>query len=236
MADNVPMDLDEIVEVVYTSVENDTDTPAFADDEYQIIRRFANRAIRTWANEKEIQWNELWVTETSGGTINAGNKTYSISTDEFRALGGFITLVNGTQFKKIPVVKATEAQLSSGQDKYAVYLTGNRKDGFELNLLWTPVADDGITGSTIQYDYFKYPSTLEKGSDVPDMSEPEYIVAYCNAKLFNLKRDANSYSAELAEAQNHLLNMRLANETTPNYQEDTIDDLDHLLNGNVLGE
>lgn len=237
MATQEPYTLADLQAKSYVLDQNDTSTPAAGDDEYIIALSLFNNAIQVWANENEVEWNELWRTNTNGGTVTAGTVSYSqvSSAPSFKFPGGWIRLVSGTTVKKIPVIKPEEAQLHAGVDNYQCYFTGSPAIGYTLNLCWTPVVGGTYTGYTIQYDYYKFPDELVSDTDKPEMSDPMFIVYWAVAQLKRMSNDSNGYAVMFGQAQNSLANMRTMNAKQAIYQDNMADDLDYI-NGNVIGE
>lgn len=223
MATIQSLSLDELQTEIHVLVSNDSDTPSSSDDDYTIRKSLINQAILAWEGEREVQWRDLWTTETSGGTVAAGTTSYAVSATDFKFPGGYIILDDGTNQQKIKVIPPRQAQKYTSDVKLA-YFTGNPKDGWTVNLLWTPATGDGTVGSTIKYDYFKYATKLDSGSDVSEISDPMFIVYYVAAELKRMEDDFNSFSALQAKAANALQQMRIANNVGYLHEDFTMED------------
>jgi len=181
----------QIQDAIHVQYTNANDTPTVGSTDWLVRLSHINNAISYWSAQKAVEWNELWLT---GGTIPtviaAGVTSYALPAD-FNYMGGFIRLVqpNGTK-STIPIIQAEEAQRYVNQNINKVYITG-KPGSYILRTLWVPTALDVYTGSTLEYDYYKYPLALSAPSDVPEMSNPWFIVHFVTAKLFQTQSPTN---------------------------------------------
>lgn len=174
------MTLTTFQETLHTLYQGNGSTPTSTSDEYEHRTVLANTAIRLW--NREMRWDELWATleDASDGdkTIVADTTEYDMPTD-FVDLGAFVRVTdsngNHTYYE---VMKPQENELFKNTTAKAVYVTGNKSSGFKLNFMEQPTA-----GDTINYPYYKEPTELSTGTDVFEMSDPDFAVYWSLGKL-----------------------------------------------------
>lgn len=191
MSGTAQLTLQTIQDNIHTQYTNANDTPAVGSSDWIIRMNLINSAIAYWAAQRGVEWNELWTTgNTTPSVITLSTTSYAMPTD-FNYMGGYIRLVltNG-QKAPIEVIKASDAQQYINQSVNKAYITG-KPGSYILKLLWTPSATDPYLGATIEFDYYKYPLLLTSASEVPEMSNPWYIVHYVTAKLFQTQSPTN---------------------------------------------
>jgi hypothetical protein len=177
------MTLDQIVQAAYSIYEGDADTPASGEDEYTLATRYSNAAINMWYREGGMLWNELWVkledAATGDKTTADGTLVYDCPTD-FHFPGGHVRLVDAAGVSKyFSVITQEKSQLFDQLSDSVCWFTGNPQDGYDLNFLNDP---DGTY--TISYEYYKTPTELSATSDVPEMTDPYFIVWYVVWRLY----------------------------------------------------
>lgn len=225
MATTSPWTLQLLQDQTHTLLEGDSDTPETTDDDWSARLNMMNAAIMSWESERETSWNELWVSDYTVGTVAAGTQAYAIASNaNFKEPGGFVRLELNGATKELPVVKPEDAQLQY-ETAMVAYYTGNPQDGYTLNLRFTPATGDGTVGATIKIDYYKYADRLAATTDVPEMSDPMYIVYKVVAQVALQRSNNNMYSVYEAMASNALLQMKMANLGTPHHQNSEIVDV-----------
>lgn len=217
-----PLAESEIQQLIHTLLEGDPDTPDTTDDDYLARRILINNAILTWESEREANWRELWIADHSGGTVTNNTTAYSAPAT-FKSAGGFVRLVDGDSVLEIPVVQPAQAQTYESTEKIA-YFTGNPQDGYTLNFRFTPVTADGLVGRTIKYDYYKFADTISSSSDIPEMTDPMFIVYKVVAQIFGQRSNFNMYSVFENNAYNSLSQMKIANAVDADYQDNELSD------------
>ena len=206
------MTLDQLFAAFYTQYRVEATTPLSTDPEYIIFTSLANEAINRWAHYDNTFWKELFDTAQVDGsadlTITSGTVQYT-APDNMQEAGGFIRLydTNGVTQRRIPILEPQDAQFKSDLMSYA-YFTGDSNNGFLLNL--NPVPDTAILGLNIDYVYYKKPTLLVSGNDVPEMSEPYFIVHRALASRFRGSRNPY-YGAAKDDAEDVLKTMQLTN-------------------------
>lgn len=228
------------MDAINTNVSNDSATPTLADDsdEWGARLNLIYMAIRIWGTTQDVLWNELWATFTLPSPI-AGSTAISLGTlTDYRFPGGFLrlTLNGGTQY--VPIVKAENAQSYIQNGRKGAYITGNPKDGWTLNLTWTPTSGDGTYGATAVFDYYKFPYKppgTSPSTEKLEMSDPNFVIFWVSAQKALLESQNNKFSVYDAQATECLDNMRIMNDMLPDYQNNQVENTDGL-NGAILGE
>ena len=205
------MDFEEIFTAYYTLFRADSDVPVEGDDEFTVGMRMANEAIARWAHFDGTYWKELYDTNQNSGTgtqtITAGDTTYT-APEDFQEAGGFVKILDGTdEIARYPIIEPSEEQFQGAVGKYC-YFTGNQSDGYTLNLNPAPTTE--LDGLDIDYVYYKKPTFIESATDVPQMTNPYFIVHRMLAQQFRASRNPY-YSSALRDAEDALKIMQIDN-------------------------
>lgn len=236
MANVEPETLQDLMDAINTNVSNDSDTPTEADDadEWGARLNLIYMAIRLWGVTQDVLWNELWTTYT--GTTLSATTTYALSSlTDFRFPGGYLRLTLNGNTGYVPIIKPSQARQYIDDGRHAAYFTGSNNAGWTLNLTWTPASGDGTFGATFLFDYYKYPLKPTATTDKVEMSDPNYIVFWVSAQKALLESQNNKYGVYDAQATECLDNMRTMNDLLPDYQDNTVENVD-ALHGAVIGE
>lgn len=205
------MNFSEIFAAYYNLYRAEATTPGTTDDEYTIALRLANEAIQRWGNYDNTYWNGLFDTFQNSGdgtTVATGVTTYDGPSD-MREAGGVAKIVdsNGNTVRTYPIIEPQEAQFKIDRGQYC-YFTGDPNNGFTLNL--NPAPDSAIDGMNIDFVYYKTPTLLTKGSDVPEMANPYFIVHRMLANRFRASRNPY-YQSALRDSEDMLKIMQSEN-------------------------
>ena len=207
------MDFDSIFQAYYSVFRADSDVPASSDDEYTVGLRLANEAINRWAYFDDTYWKELWTTaqtNSTGGvvTITTGTKQYACPT-AFQEAGGMVRILdaNGDTVETYRIIDNEKKQFMGDESQYA-YITGNPSAGYTLNL--NPAPPSALNGLSIEYDYYKKPTYLTTGTDVPEMQDPYFIVHRMVANQLRAARNPY-YTSARTDAENALKQMQIDN-------------------------
>jgi hypothetical protein len=227
----------DLQDSIHSLYEADATTPESTDDDYILRRRLINIAINRWENNMGTLWNELWTntaTVSTGATLTiATNDTTYAAPTSFVFPGGYVKIMNGTtEHLKIPVIKPEEAQIYTNTQ--AAYFTGSPNTGYVLNLTVAPSAD--INGFTLKYDYYKRAEAMDATTDIPEMSDPYYIVYAVVSELHKGDNNLALYQATLAEAEERLKQMVVKNTLYANYQDHGMPDQQLINTGGVFGD
>ncbi len=206
------MDFTEIFRAYYTLYRADSDVPAEGEDEFTVGIRLANEAISRWANFDGTYWKELYDTNQNSGTgaqtISSGTSTYA-APDDFQEAGGFVRLLDSDnkEVARYEILDPQQVQFSNTNLNYC-YFTGNQSDGYTLNL--NPIPGDEEDGKSIEYVYYKKPTYIESATDIPQMSNPYFIVHRMLAQQYRAARNPY-YSSALRDAEDALRIMQIDN-------------------------
>lgn len=197
----------EIIDIVYSLYEGDTEYWDADSDEYLTARKYANLAISRWERYDNTVWNELFTNLTSSPdgtkTLTSGVYTYSCPTNFIRP-SSWVRTGNTPTFWKV-ISPARRADYD-GINTNVCWFSGNVKDGFKLNF------NDGANipnGDSINYEYYKQATTFTSTTSTTEMGDPYFIVYYILYRL--LKTDGEDYSDEFNQAGDILESMRVAN-------------------------
>lgn len=196
------MTYDQLFEAYHNLLRAEEDTPDSTDDEYIVGIRLANEAINRWANYDATKWRELYVSASLDSL--SGTNTYAAPAD-MQELGGYVSLGSS----KLPIVQPHEAQFNGSQGNYA-YFTGDPNNGFTLNFN----RDVDVTGTgNIHFVYYKKPTLITTGTDVPEMADPYFIVHRMLAQRLRPEENYGSYQIALRDSENALKQMKMSNDS-----------------------
>lgn len=189
-------------------------------------------AILTWENERDVLWDELWLDMPNVTTISSSTATIDLE-DDFKFIGGaFIRLaLPGGGIIWRPVKMLRERVLNPQNTIHEFYVQGNPSEGYQLLLGWNVGESDAELGAQVSYCYYKTATQLVRDNDIPEMSDPRYIVYNVAATVAGLNYNWNLNAALEAKAADAMTNMRTGNEMASNYQDDYIKDADWLSGG-----
>jgi hypothetical protein len=206
------MNLEEILMAVQAAVDGSVDSIDWSDDDTLTRKNIVNKGIRRWAHDNATRWQELAENVTLG-SVRAGQTTFSLPGDYFMLDGVFWP--NGD---KLPIRNIRQA---TDEGRYG-FVSGNVRDGFTLNLGWTPSLGPEV-GQNLRLLYYREPRILNKPGDVPEMSDPNFLVAYTASEV-NIGDDTTMYAKFNGDALNYLANMRDINSQIAQGQEFYIED------------
>lgn len=234
MASTAPYDLSDIQDRIETLVNNDADTPDTTDDEWSTRLNLINQSIGKW-DAQDVQWDELWKTYTHGSVVAAGTLTYTLTMTDMRTPADLVKLTLNSVDSYYPIVDE-EAYYAMRQEEKVVYFTGSNKDGWVLNLGWTPATGDGTVGATISFPYYKYATRLSSTPDVPEMSDPNYIIYDVAAAKSLMEGNNDQFSIYSTEANDCMDRMKINNEATKQFESGKMPDIDYISANAILGE
>lgn len=221
------MSLDEILEHIHVLVEKDTDYPTSSEEDYAARTKLVNNAIDIWASEEAVYWNELFtsLSDAADGdtTAVADTEAYDCPSD-FEFVTGQLRLQDSdgsaTYFDKIPPEDSINLDNDTGT--YCFWVTGNDSAGYQVHIHPTPT-DNDYDGYTIEYDYYKSPTTLSSATDETEMPDPFFAVYWVGAELLSdeLPSTANTYRQI---AMNKLRAMKVKNDTPAPWEPMVIQD------------
>lgn len=228
------MTLQDLQEKIHALYEGDTSYPVSGSEDWNFRLKLINDAIDEWAYNEGVYWKELFknLADATDGDKSAtkGTEIYNAPTD-FRFISSFVKITDSNGSKTIyRMIRPDEVIKIQQTDSSAkvFYITG-KPTAYKINIL------NDVTG-TITYSYYKTPASLSATTDVPEMSNPMYIVYSVLAKLYELdnRNDLMVKYSQLAKGA--MDQMIIENETKSFYNPDEIPDLDYELYGAKFGE
>ena len=194
------MTLEQILLAIQAHIDRSNEPIDWADEDVVVRIEMANKAIDSWAEDNATEWAELCANETLG-VVRAGENSFSID-DDFNYIQEL--RVGGS---KIPE-KRPEQALEPGR---YFYVTGNKSDGYQVNLGWSVEEENSLIGQQLKIIYFRTPAYLIKPKDIPEMRLPRYIVYAVCAELM-IDDDSTQYGKYANDAIFTLANMRQTND------------------------
>ena len=220
------MTLAEFQAYVHSLYQADGSTPSSGSDEWDHRTNLLLAAIHLWDNEP-LFWNELWTTLTDASdgdkTVAAGTLEYDMPTD-FRFLGSFVRTTSGSDHTFWQIIKPERGEIYKNTNAKFAYVTGNKKDGFDVTFGQQPTV-----AATINYPYYKEPYEPSASSNVIEMADPWFPVYYALGKLHEQDGDGDRASAAYSTAEQKLRNMKVRNMALPHTQPNQAFDRDFSL-------
>lgn len=219
------MTLTEALQAIHRLYQADVNYPESTEDDYQLRVGLLNDAIGVWEREGDGRWPELYTTlaaaATGTKTTTAGATTLTAPTD-FSFMHGYVRIddANGASvyYAEVPRDKAHLFDNDTVTNFY--YVTGNRKDGFVVNI--HPAME--ATGRNVAYEYYKTADRLSSGSDVIEMSDPYYAVYYALSIMFEADGEGDRAIKALDQSTDRIEQMRIQRMVAGAYQDSTIPD------------
>lgn len=209
------MTLEQIQQAIHRIYEGDVDYPNSTDEDFLLRSGLINEGIARWESDEDgTLWNELFVSLEDAAD---GDKTVLENTSEYDAPSdykfpaGYLRIA-GTFFK---LVKAEQVHIQPTGSRY-YYVTGNQSIGFTIHIIGI---GESMVGETIAYDYYKTALTLSSTTDVPEMSNPLYLVHHTLSTLFDLDGDDYRSGKHFQLAEGMYRGMKLKNIQTTWHQE-----------------
>lgn len=206
------MNEEEIIQQVYSLYEGDVDDWSATDDEYLSARRYSKGGIFMWEHYDNTKWRELFGTLTAAATgdktTTAGDFLYDCPTN-FKSLSSYVRTSSSGGVKTFFIPQPPEkiALLTKSSENF-VYITGNRKDGFDLNFNPNLVL---ATGDTIEYEYYRLATYFTATSSITEMSNPFFLVHYILYRMYKNDGEDGKAREEFQIAQQLLEQMRVDN-------------------------
>lgn len=207
----------DIQDQIHYMYEGDIETPSSGDDDYTLRLGLENAAINRWENEDGMLWNELWVKvqdAADGDKTTDGSASSFDCPSDFKFPGSYVR-VGSTYYTVIPQEKVP--QYTTTTEKVC-YFTGNPQNGYDLNFLTAPDSD------TLYYEYYKTADSLSDTTDIPEMSDPYFIVYFVVSRLFELDGQTKNAMKAFQEAEARLVQMKTRNMQAPWYQDSRVED------------
>lgn len=215
--------------VAYTQA---TDTPLITDDDGVLRLNLLNKGIDRWQFFNNIRWRELYTYNATIGAITTAIAYPLSSITDFRELSSRIRLANTDGSYTYVTVYSPERYARYMDNKGTVdtpdgdrvcCITGNPSAGYQINLGWIPQTTDKEYGATIYFDYYRYAKKMVAMTDIPEMQNPQFLVAYITGELF-VDDDVTLYQKYNSDATAILGDMSSENDLMPDYESNAIED------------
>jgi hypothetical protein len=216
------MTLQELINLLSTMYDADTEVLSSTDDDYKIRLAHLNAAINVWSSQE--LWRELLVVPLSEETTNGTDKQFQLPAD-FKEICGSVRLYSTTTgsvyYKQIDPTSVQAYDNNINARKY--YISGNYSDGFYLNFLTAPT-----TGLTIKYEYYKEPTKLVSPTDVIEMADPMFAIYFTLSRLYESDGATSKSLKSYQEAMATMETMVQKNNTLGFLQINGIPDPDYF--------
>lgn len=244
MSQTQPFTYGNLINQIQLQTLNDPTPPTAGSQEYQTYAQLiANMAIPTWENERDVIWNELWTDQKNYATIVVNQPDIALPNDFKFMFGGFIRLTYpgsttaNPQVRAFPIKKLEELDLNPRFNLPEWYVYGNIQSGFFLKPGWIPQAGAAEIGATVSFRYYAYAqvplltanSTLSNPNDVPQMSDPNFIIYKVSAMVSANNFNTQLYQIQEDKANYSLKQMVMANTMASNFMDDYVKDIDELV-------
>jgi len=199
----------QLIAAIYSLYETDNTGWDSGSSEYLTARTYLNAGLQDWFMRQT--WRDLWTTLASSTqvglvkTVTAGTWAYTCPTN-FSYPNSWVRTTSGTTNTFWQVIPTEMVAKYSSDDGYFCYFTGSVKDGFVLNFNSRVTL---VTGDTINYEYYKTPTTYTTTASVSEIPDPYYLVYYALARL--LKNDGEDFNLEMQKANEIMDRMEVNN-------------------------
>jgi hypothetical protein len=218
------MTLSEILKKIHLLYEGDIDYPAEGSEDYELRKGLVNAAIDVWEQEN-VRWRELFtnLSDASDGDKIANTSTtiYSVPSD-YRFISSFLYIQDTNGNKTYYVYKRPDdvIKLNKIDSSFKFFYETGGGSSKKINIV-NPV--DG----TIHYSYYKKAKKLSNANDVPEMLNPDFIVYWVLAQLYEQDLRNDKVAQYQALAKQALDYMIIENETKPFNQSYNLAELDY---------
>lgn len=207
--------IEDLMEEIYLDFEKSADTPDKTSEDYLVRLRYVRKAIEKWEGESGIEWKELF--GTISGTLTAGVYNDNSGTDtleKFKRPAGFLRV--GTDKYEYVRPEQVEKEVRENASKKIYTVTGS-KGTYAINVY--PAVSGAFT-----LNYRKIATKFYTGSETTEieMSDPSFIIHDVLSQLYLDDQNGQQSSVELQIAGNKMEAMKLANETIPFYQDNSV--------------
>lgn len=212
------MNLKEILQQIQVQLGNGADEIDWEDDETLARITLANSGILTWATAQNTSWAELQK-NIYLGEIQTGKNEFELPKEIHKIEKIFIHDKIKFEFEITTLSRAM-------RDGRGFYIEGNAKTGRKLKLAQIITSDDILAGKNISIVGIKAPDPLKNADDVPEMSDPTFIVDYVCA-MVSTDDDLNKYTIFSTNYAQKLNDMVALSNSYDNY--DLMEDCDLVI-------
>lgn len=214
------MNLEEILMNVQAQFDISADEIDWSDDETIARKKLANIAIQTWQKADNTMWNELFTIQTTEPLKEGANEFELPNYDQFDS----VVIEQDNSALEVRNIRNTKNPGIYG------FIEGNSSDGYKLKIGKSISKEDNLFGKNLRICYYKKPKLLEDKSDIPEMSDPSYIVDYVCAAVAS-DDDMNKFSIFSTNHVNKLSVMIAKNYQIYVGEEDTVLNDNNLIIG-----
>lgn len=206
------MTTSELVADIYLKATGKVSSLISTDTKYVKILAIANGLIRTWQNEKDVDWSSLYDGDYDIGTVTATD-TFDLDTDTIRKIsdsrGDFVRVhwTDGENFTDFDVVTPDTLKSYNSSANVCAQI------GATLKFARTFASTDSEFGGSIKVPVYLYAEELSGASDTVPVDIPEWLVVMSAAEYVrNDITKQNQYPNLVSEANQLMQRMKDDNE------------------------
>lgn len=194
------MTLEQILQRIGSYVDQDASTPT--DSDLEIRTNFVNFAYEEWSNAYD--WDETRKTYTFSVTT-ASTVSMGLPTDFMKVQSPLYEQTSTNAKNEYAQIREND-QWGEPVGSNVFFVSGNRNNGYTL------LVPKGLSsGATCEMKYQSHPTSLATLSDIPAMSNPNFLVqrgiafvleSRGDTRFPTAKADANRILASMMEHQN----------------------------------
>jgi len=198
---------------IYKRFEKSSDDPDNTSEDYIVRLEYVNAEIEKWESEQGIEWKELFGTISSTLTDGVCNNN-SVALLNFKRPAGFLRV--GEDKYEYVRPEQVEKEVRENSTKKIYTVTG-AKGTYSINVY--PVVSGAFT-----LDYRKLATTYSTGTETTEieMSDPGFIIHGVLSQLYQDDNNNSQAGVEMQIANAKMNAMKIANETNPFYQDNSV--------------
>lgn len=197
--------LQDLQNQMANELDQSASAPTAGGSDWSVRLNALNRALFDWS--ESYDWRTLLKVHNGLVSTASANASYALPSD-FRKLDGFPLITwDGSNSDQFTPIDATKNRQYTNTDKY-VNILGNPRDGQVMYIH----ASQLVSGASVQFTYWKSPTSLASASNVAECPDPSYLVQRALYYVYKAKEDGRFPDAEV-QSQRILARM-LENENT----------------------
>lgn len=189
----------QIMTQIASTVNQEATAPSTGGDEYNLWLAYINRAQFEWENSTD--WEELRATFLPGASDISGSTVMLPAGFKKIAAAPRLYVDNIQEGIAFPEVLPDQTGMFSEIQKY-VTIRGDVSNGYDMFFHPATLA----SGASLVIQYFSMPTSLATSSDVPVMSDSQFLVDRTIAYILEARSDAR-FQLEENKARERLLTM-----------------------------
>jgi hypothetical protein len=207
----------EALNIIHELYEQDKDYPDSSSEDYAARLAALNASIDAWEGEtkKGTLWRELFT--PYAGVTTTGNQADAPA--DFLAAGGYIWIGND----RYEFVRPEKSRMiRNDEPTKKIYWVTGYKGNYKFN--FSPSIGSGVAFET---DYYRTSTKFANGLEGThlEMSDPYFGIYFVLSRLYYDDENEDEGKRHWEIAAGKLAAMGLANDTTPFYQSNLLDDL-----------